>query len=74
MNRNQRIALAEKDLQVKDLGHLLDRHSGYISNVLSGHFKPIALRRKICELLEKEESYLWPEDALESSRSHVTCE
>jgi len=63
MNRNQRIALAEKDLQVKDIGNKLNKHSAYITNVLSGRFKPKKLREQICEILEKPESYLWPNES-----------
>lgn len=62
MNRNQRIALAEKDIQVKDLGNRLNKHSNYISNVLSGRYKPHKLRKEICNILNKPESYLWPDD------------
>jgi hypothetical protein len=62
MNRNQRIALAEKDLQVKDLAQLLDKHANYVSNVLSGRHKPAALRKEICNILAKPETHLWPDD------------
>lgn len=62
MNRNQRIALAEKDLYVKDIGNRLNLHSAYVTNVLSGRYKPVETRKKICQILEKSESYLWPED------------
>ncbi len=61
MNKNQRVALAENDLQVKDIGNRLNKHSGYITNVLSGRYKSFGLRRQICEILGKEESYLWPD-------------
>jgi len=61
MNHNQRIALAERDLMVKDLGNRLNKHSAYITNVLSGRFKPKKLRGQICEILGKPEEYLWPE-------------
>jgi hypothetical protein len=62
MNRNQRIALAERDLQVKDIGNMLNKHSGYITNVLSGRYTPTKLRKEICDILKKPESYLWPEE------------
>ncbi len=62
MNRNQRIALAEKDLQVKDIGNRLDKHSAYITNVLSGRYRSPGLRKQICEILNKPENYLWPEE------------
>ena len=62
MNHNQRVALAEKDLQVKDIGNKLDKHSAYITNVLSGRYKSPRLRKKISEILDKPEDYLWPEE------------
>ena len=61
MNRNQRIALAEKDLQVKHLGQLLDKHPNYVSNVLSGRYPSPQLRKEIAKVLDKPEAYLWPE-------------
>lgn len=64
MNKFQRMALAEKDLQVKDVGALLDRHSSYVSSVLSGKSPGAVLRGKISKILEKPESYLWPESDL----------
>ncbi len=67
MNKNQRIALAEKDLQVKDLGNRLNKHSGYITNVLAGRCKSPRLRKKICVILDKPESYLWPDENKEKS-------
>ena len=62
MNRNQRIALAERDLQIKDLGNQLNKHSNYISNVLSGRYKSPELRKKIAEILKKPVTYLWPDE------------
>jgi len=62
MNHNQRLALAERDLMVKDLGHKLNKHCAYVTGVLSGRFKPPKLRRQIAEILEKPESFLWPEE------------
>lgn len=62
MNKNQRIALAQADLQVKDLGNMLDKNSVSITNCLSGRLKSPGLRKKICEILEKPENYLWPEE------------
>ena len=62
MNKNQRIALAEKDLQVKDLGNRLNKHSGYITNVLAGRCKSPKLRKKISDILGKPEDYLWPNE------------
>ena len=61
MNRNQRIALAEKDLTVKELGYQLDRHSNHVSAVLSGRYKCPELRKKISEILGKSEDHLWPD-------------
>jgi len=60
MNRNQRVALAEKDLMVKDIGNRLNMNSAYISNVLGGRFKPKELRIKIAEILDKPVDFLWP--------------
>lgn len=62
MNKNQRIALAEKDLQVKDVGNFLGCHSGHMTNILSGRYKSPKIRKKICEILGKSESYLWPDE------------
>lgn len=62
MNKNQRIALAEKELSVKQLGRILDKHPGYIGNVLSGIYPSPQLRKKISKVLEKPKSYLWPEE------------
>ena len=62
MNRNQRIALAERDLRVKDLGFLLNKHPNYIASVLSGRYRSPELRKKLSNLLGKSEAYLWPED------------
>ena len=63
MNRNQKIALAEKDLAVKDLGNYLNMHSNYISGVLAGRYKSPELRKKISEILGKPEDYLWPNES-----------
>ena len=63
MNRNQKIAFAEKELKVKDIGFKLNLHPGYIGSVLSGKHKTPKVRKEICEILEKEESYLWPNEA-----------
>jgi len=62
MNKNQRIALALKDLQVKDIGNRLNLNSGYVSIVLSGRAKPRELRKKIAQILEKPVEWLWPEN------------
>jgi hypothetical protein len=62
MNKMQKIALAEKDLLVKDLGNILNKHHNYVSNVLSGRYMSPNLRKKIAEILEKSESSLWPKD------------
>lgn len=64
MNKNQKIALAEKDLQVKDVGNILNKHSNYISNIFSGRYQSPALRIEICKILEKPEEYLWPKNEL----------
>ena len=61
MNKNQIIAMAEKGLKVKDLGFRLNRHPGYLSNVLSGRYKSPETRKNICKILDKPEHYLWPE-------------
>jgi len=66
MNKNQKIALAEKDLTVKTLGFKLDLHPTYISFLLTGTLKPPKTRKRICEILEKPESYLWPKDKIDS--------
>ncbi len=65
MNKNQRIALAEKDLKVKDLGFKLNLHSGYLSNVLAGRYKVPKTRERIAKILGKSEVYLWPESQRE---------
>lgn len=61
MNKNQKIAMAEKNLKVKDIGFLLDLHPVYISNVFAGRYKSPKTREKIAEILCKPEVYLWPE-------------
>ncbi len=61
MNKNQRIALAEKNLQVKDLGFLLNLHPTYLSGILAGRHKASMTRKKVADILGKSESYLWPE-------------
>jgi len=61
MNKNQRIALAEKELQIKDIGNRLNKHSNYISSVFSGRYKSPKLREKISKILGKSVSHLWPE-------------
>jgi hypothetical protein len=61
MNKNQRIALAEKELQIKDIGNRLNKHSNYISNVFGGRYESPKLREKISKILGKPVSYLWPE-------------
>jgi hypothetical protein len=63
MKKNQRVALAEKNLKVKDLGVILDLHPGYISSVLAGHYKSQATRQNIAKVLGKPKSFLWPENA-----------
>ena len=60
MNKHQRIAMAEKDLKVKDLSGILNRTPQHVSNVLGGRFKCESLREKISQILEKPKSYLWP--------------
>ena len=62
MNKNQKIALAEKELQIKDIGNLLNKHSNYISNILAGRYKSPKVRRQICEILGKPEEYIWPDE------------
>lgn len=61
MNKNQRIALAQADLQIKDIGNMLNKNSVSITNCFSGRLKSPGLRKSICEILQKPESYLWPE-------------
>lgn len=61
MNKNQKIALAENNLLVRDLGSLLRKHPSYLSSVLSGKYKSPKTRKEIAHLLQKDESYLWPE-------------
>jgi len=60
MNRNQRIALAERGLTVKGLGVELDLHPGYVSNVLAGRYEVPRTREKIAKALAKTTAYLWP--------------
>lgn len=67
MNQNQRIAMAEKDLQVKHLGQILDRHPNHISNVFNGRHRSPELRKKIAIVLDKPVSYLWPEETTANS-------
>jgi len=62
MNRNQRVALAEMDLQVKDIGNILGKNSVSITNCFSGRLKSPGLRRAISEILQKPENHLWPEE------------
>lgn len=62
MNKNQRIALAEKDISVKQLGQTLNKHPGYVGSVLSGTYPSPQLRKEISKVLEKPESNLWPEE------------
>lgn len=62
MNNFQRIALAEKGLKLKDLCNVIDRTTPHVSNVLAGRFKSPGLRKKISVVLDKPESYLWPEN------------
>ncbi len=71
MNRNQRIALAEKDLMVKDIGNYLNMNSAYITNVLSGRYKPKELRIKIAKILNKPVDFLWPKDTLSLNATEV---
>lgn len=61
MNKNQKVAMAEKNLAVKDVGFLLNLHPAYLSGVFSGRYRSLAARKRICEILNKPESYLWPE-------------
>ena len=61
MNKNQRVALAVKDLTVRRLGEILDRHPVYISNVLGGRYPSPDLREKIADILGEPVSHLWPE-------------
>ena len=63
MNRNQRVALAKKDLTVKELRHQLDRHPNHVTGVLAGRYKSFELRKKISEILGKSEDYLWPNES-----------
>lgn len=67
MNKNQRIALAEKELQIKDLSFKLNLHPNYVSNILAGRYRAEAARRKISEILEKPEEYLWPAEEMSSA-------
>ena len=67
MNKHQRIALAEKDLSVKKLGQVLDRHPVHVSAVLSGKTPSPDLRRAIADVLGKPEGHLWPESTVDQS-------
>ena len=62
MNKNQRIALAEKNLKIKDLGFKLNLHPTYVSAVLKGLYMSKKTRKNICNMLEKPESFLWPNE------------
>jgi hypothetical protein len=62
VTRNQRIALAEADLLVRDVAILLGYHAGHITNVLSGRYKSPKLREKICKVLNKSEDFLWGDE------------
>ncbi|BBO75201.1 hypothetical protein DSCW_26180 [Desulfosarcina widdelii] len=61
MNKNQRIAMAEKDLTVRKLSKILDRTEPHVSNVLGGRFKSPKLRERISLVLDKDVCHLWPE-------------
>ena len=61
MNRNQRIALAEKDLNVQKLATRVGFHPCYVTSILSGRFKSPGARKKIASELDKPENLLWPE-------------
>jgi hypothetical protein len=61
MNKNQKIALAENNLLVRDLGSILRKHPSYLSSVLSGKFRSPKARKEIAQVLQRDESYLWPE-------------
>lgn len=63
MNKYQRIALAEKDMSLKRLCQIIDRHPNYVSNVLGGRHKSTELRKKIADVLGKPVDYLWPKQA-----------
>jgi hypothetical protein len=67
MNRNQKIAMAKKDLSIKRLGQIIDRHPAYISSVFSGAVRSKALRKMICYVLQEPESYLWPSEEKEAA-------
>lgn len=62
MNRNQKIALAEKDLNVNRLAHLVNLHPSYVTSIFSGRCKSPGARKKISEKLDKPEKILWPEE------------
>jgi transcriptional regulator with XRE-family HTH domain len=61
MNKFQRIALAEKDLTIKRLCQVINRHPNYVSNVFAGRYPSPELRVKIAIVLNKPVSYLWPD-------------
>ncbi|MDX9788800.1 MAG: hypothetical protein RBT11_18630 [Desulfobacterales bacterium] len=60
MNKFQRIALAERDLNIRKLSKILGRTEPHVSNVLAGRYKSYVLRERIALALGKTESHLWP--------------
>lgn len=61
MNRNQKIAMAEKGLSVKKLAFIIDLHPCYVSNLFSGSRKSKTALKKIAEVLGTTVDHLWPE-------------
>jgi transcriptional regulator with XRE-family HTH domain len=62
MNRALRIALAEKDLTVKELAKEIGRHPGYVSSVLCGFTVSAPAREAISRALRLPIDHLWPDD------------
>ena len=60
MNENQKLALSKQGYKAKDVAALLDIHAAYLSGVFAGRYKSPGLRKRICKLLGKSGSYLWP--------------
>ena len=67
MNKNQKIALIETNLKLKDLAVLLDRHPGHLSAVFSGKYRAPETRKRIAQALGTSEAFLWPSDEIEES-------
>jgi len=64
MNTNQKAALNEKGLGIVDLARMLKKSrqgTYYILNYKT--HRTLKYRKRICEILEKSEDFLWPKDS-----------